>query len=84
MLVRQCRAAARGGGICSVELSRFQVGSTRADGPQGQEEPLLEQQQGQLEGAREVAVESVSGAGCSRAGCRCGVAGPGSSASLIS
>lgn len=46
MLTRQSRAAARGAGISCTELSRFQVGSARAEGPQGQGEPLLEQQQG--------------------------------------
>lgn len=46
MLTRQLRAAARGAGISCTELSRFQVGSARAEGPQVQGEPFLEQQQG--------------------------------------
>lgn len=46
MPAQQCRAAARGAGVSCTELSRFQVGSARAEGPQGQGEPLLEQQQG--------------------------------------
>lgn len=46
MLTRQRRAAARGAGIPCTQLSRSQVGSARAEGPQGQGEPLLEQRQG--------------------------------------